>query len=291
MAKETYDESLKAVLEWEGGYTNDAADPGGPTNWGITIFDARMYWKADASAADVRQMPLSVAKEIYRSKYWDALRCDEMPPGVDYCVFDYGVNSGISRSAKVLQRLLGVMVDGKIGNETLEALMEADPKKIISDMCDERLAFLQGLSTWGTFGNGWGRRVRGVRQISLGMVNKYPNKPRPAPVLVAPAPAAPPSVVQTSAKAIEPPKTITQSPIGNGAVVAGAGGAATLVSQVWDAITSAPQSVLEMLGTLASKPVFWICLVIIGAGVYVWWKRKQQLAAVAAAGIEEPVHG
>jgi len=291
MAKETYDESLKAVLEWEGGYTNDAADPGGPTNWGITIFDARMYWKADATAADVRQMPLSVAKEIYRDKYWDALRCDEMPPGVDYCVFDYGVNSGISRGAKVLQRLIGVTVDGKVGNETLEALMSVDAKRLIGDMCDERLAFLQNLRTWPVFGNGWGRRVRGVRQISLGMVNKYPNKPRPTPILAAPAPHAGPSVVAQSAKAVEPPKTVTQSPIANGAAVAGGGGIAALLSQVWDAISAAPQSVLDMLTTLASKPVFWICIVVIAAGAYVWWKRKQMLAAVASAGAEEVVNG
>jgi len=286
MARETYDESLKAVLEWEGGYTNDAADPGGPTNWGITIFDARMYWKADATAQDVRQMPLSVAKDIYQSKYWDALRCDEMPPGVDYCVFDYGVNSGISRSAKVLQRLLGVAVDGRIGNETLEALQSADPKRIIGDMCDERLAFLQQLRTWPTFGNGWGRRVRGVRTISLNMVNKYPNKPRPKSVLVQPAAVAPPTVVAQSAKAVPPPRTIAQSPIGNGAAVAGAGGAAALVSQVWDAVTSAPQSVLDMLSSLLTKPVFWICLVVLAAGFYVWWKRRQQLNIMAATGVE-----
>lgn len=211
MAKETYDESLKAVLEWEGGYTNDAADPGGPTNWGITIIDARMYWKADATASDVRQMPISVAKDIYRSKYWDAMRCDEMPPGVDYCAFDYGVNSGISRSAKVLQRLLGVTVDGKIGNETLEILMNADSKRIIADMCDERLAFLQRLGTWPVFGKGWGRRVKGVRQISLSMVNKYPNKPRPKPELGPAIPDAPKETVDTGAKAPEPTKTPTQS--------------------------------------------------------------------------------
>jgi len=291
MAKETYDESLKAVLEWEGGYTNDAADPGGPTNWGITIFDARMYWKADATAVDVRQMPLSVAKEIYRSKYWDAMRCDEMPPGVDYCAFDYGVNSGISRSAKILQRLLGVTVDGKIGNETLEALVQADPKSIIASMCDERLAFLKRLRTWPVFGNGWGRRVKGVRSISLNMVSKYPNKPRPKPILVAPAPTATPAVVAQSAKAIEPPKTIVQSPIGNGAAVAGAGGVATLIAQVWDAIKDAPQSLLDSVIALASRPVFWIALVILAAGAYVWWKRKQMMNTAAASGVEEVVHG
>src|SRR5882757_3410774 len=120
--KSSYDIALKAVLEDEGGYSNDAGDPGGPTNWGITIYDARAYWKKNATAADVRAMPLEVAKDIYRAKYWDAMDCDDLPAGVDYCVFDYGVNSGIGRSAKVLQRLVGTNVDGAIGPKTLAAV-------------------------------------------------------------------------------------------------------------------------------------------------------------------------
>ena len=102
MTASSYDEALERVLVHEGGYTNHPSDPGGPTNWGITIHDARAHWKKDATAADVRGMPLAVAKEIYRSKYWDVLRCDDLPAGVDYAVFDFGVNSGVGRSAKVL---------------------------------------------------------------------------------------------------------------------------------------------------------------------------------------------
>jgi lysozyme family protein len=108
MAASSYDDALKRVLVHEGGYSNHPSDPGGPTNWGITIHDARAHWKPDATAADVRAMPVAVAKQIYRSKYWDALRGDDLPAGVDYAVFDYGVNSGIGRAAKVLQRFVGV---------------------------------------------------------------------------------------------------------------------------------------------------------------------------------------
>lgn len=164
-----YDLSLKLVLDHEGGYSNDAGDPGGPTNWGITIYDARAYWKHDATAADVRSMPLTVAKEIYRSKYWDAMECDQLPAGVDYAVFDYGVNSGISRSAKVLQRHIGVTADGAIGPLTIAAAGKADAAKLVNQICDERLAFLQGLHTWSIFGKGWGRRVKEVRATALTM--------------------------------------------------------------------------------------------------------------------------
>src|SRR5260221_3040739 len=100
--KSTYEACLPLLLAHEGGYTNDPSDSGGPTNFGITIYDYRKYVKPDATAADVRAMKLDDAKRIYRSKYWDAQRCDDLPAGVDYVLFDYVVNSGIGPSCKVL---------------------------------------------------------------------------------------------------------------------------------------------------------------------------------------------
>jgi len=128
--------------------------------------------KPHATAADVRAMTIDEAKAIYRDRYWNAMRGDDLPPGVDYCVFDYGVNSGVGRAAKVLQRLVGAGVDGTIGDVTLAAVRSADAEQLINRICDERLAFLQGLSTWGVFGNGWGRRVREVRTAALAMAGR-----------------------------------------------------------------------------------------------------------------------
>jgi uncharacterized protein (TIGR02594 family) len=172
MTASTYDEALKRVLAHEGGYTNHPSDPGGPTNWGITIQDARKYWKARATAADVQAMPVAVAKDIYRTRYAAPLRYDELPAGVDYAVLDYGINSGIARSAKVLQRIVGVEADGEIGDVTLAAVRARDPKVLVAAICDERMAFLQGLKTWPTFGRGWGRRVAEVRAAALVMAGK-----------------------------------------------------------------------------------------------------------------------
>jgi lysozyme family protein len=166
--KENYGKCLAEVLEQEGGYSNDAGDPGGPTNYGITIFDARMYWKHNATAADMRAMPLSVAEDIYKSKYWDKISGDELPAGVDLAVFDYEVNSG-NRGVMVLQRLVGVPDDGIVGPQTLAAVAAKDPSKLVSDLCDERLAFLQRLSTWRLFGRGWWRRVAEVKALALKM--------------------------------------------------------------------------------------------------------------------------
>lgn len=202
MATANRDSAIKITLGYEGGYTNNPADPGGPTNFGITVADARRYWKNDATAADVRAMPISEAVDIYRQRYWAALCCDDLPAGVDYAVFDYGVNSGIGRSAKVLQRLVGVAQDGKIGAETVAATAKHDPAELVRAICDERLTFLQSLKAWDVFGKGWGARVAGVKTHAMAMAVTAPASLPPVapPPDVEPVPLPPPRPDTTGAK-------------------------------------------------------------------------------------------
>lgn len=182
MSSLNYDPALARLLAHEGGYTNHPSDPGGPTNFGITIVDYRKYVKPEAVAADVSAMRLDEAKAIYRAKYWDAQRCDELPAGVDYAVFDYGVNSGIGRSGKVLRRALSLSdMTSKVNDEVISAACRADAKALIETICDERLRFLKSLTTWSTFGKGWGRRVAEVKAISLAMVAQETTPPRSLP--------------------------------------------------------------------------------------------------------------
>ncbi|MGB9365601.1 MAG: glycosyl hydrolase 108 family protein [Xanthobacteraceae bacterium] len=166
------DEAISRALKSEGGYVNHPSDPGGPTNFGITIADYRRYMKPDATAADVRAMRIGEAKAIYREKYWRAVRCDELPGGVDYCVFDYAVNSGTGRVPKVLQRVLGLGVTGRMDDATLAAARKRDVHALIQSICDERMRFLQGLKTWPVFGKGWRRRVGEVRVAALALADK-----------------------------------------------------------------------------------------------------------------------
>lgn len=197
MVASTYDEALARLLVHEGGYSNHSADPGGPTNYGITIHDYRRYAKPGATADDVRRMTVEEAKRIYRARYWDAQRCDELPAGVDYAVFDYGVNSGIGRSKKVLQRVLGVKADGVLGPVTMRAVTTSDPKTVIVAICDERLSFLKALRTWPVFGKGWGRRVAQVKAVSLAMAANAPVPDMSATVANGKAPKEPASVAST----------------------------------------------------------------------------------------------
>jgi lysozyme family protein len=174
-----YETALAKLLLHEGGYGNHPNDPGGPTKYGITIHDYRKYIDRAGTAADVKAMSVDQAKSIYRSKYWEAQRCDDLPSGVDYAVFDYGVNSGIGRSGKVLRRVLG-MPDSThvVTNAVIAAAQKRDAAEIVNAICDERLAFLKRLKTWPVFGKGWERRVKEVRRVSLGMAKpKEAEKP------------------------------------------------------------------------------------------------------------------
>ena len=190
MAAVSYASSLVRLLQHEGGYTNHPKDPGGPTNYGITIADYRKYIKSDATAEDVRDMKLSDAKAIYRSKYWAALRCDELPAGVDDVVFDYGVNSGIGRSGKVLRRCLDLSDnDWQVTPQVLAATQGVNPKQLIADICDERMRFLRGLSIWPTFGRGWTARVKELREFDLALVDGVAAPTRPQPKSAGPGKA------------------------------------------------------------------------------------------------------
>lgn len=182
MVAANWPESLRRLLEHEGGNDDDPRDPGGRTSRGIIQSEWTRYVAAHPGLpADVWKAPQSAVEDIYRRQYWDALRCDELPAGVDYAVFDFGVNSGIGRAARYLQLIVGTAQDGQIGPATLAAVRGKRPIEVIEALCSRRMAFLQGLKTWGTFGKGWGRRVAEVRKAALAMAGGAPAKPAQAP--------------------------------------------------------------------------------------------------------------
>lgn len=157
MTSATYDAAMVRVFADEGGYTNDPKDPGGATNWGITIFDAREYWKNDASPTDVRNMPKSVASDIYRKHYAAPMRYDDLPAGFDYSVLDAAINSGVGRAPVWAGKALGISV--KTINDVVAPANAANDKvSLIQKFWAARVSFLHGLSTWSHFGTGWGRR-------------------------------------------------------------------------------------------------------------------------------------
>lgn len=184
MSTASWPSSIAAVLASEGGYVDNPLDPGGPTNMGITQGTLSAYRGHPVSAADVKALSKAEAEAIYNRNYWSVVHGDELPSGIDYCVFDYAVNSGPSRSVKALQAAMNVTQDGIVGPVTLAAADEANAARVIGAICDSRLAFLKSLPTWPTFGNGWSTRVGTVRVKSLAMAasaQSFPSLPKPAP--------------------------------------------------------------------------------------------------------------
>lgn len=167
--KSNFDESLALVLKHEGGFVNHPRDPGGETNMGVTKRTWEEWTGKRIPPGSLKTLTVADVAPLYKEKYWDRVRGDDLPSGVDYAVFDFAVNSGPGRAIRMLQQIVGVTADGVIGPKTLAAVRGMNPRDLIDEICDKRLAFLQGLPTWPTFGRGWSRRVADVEKTAFYM--------------------------------------------------------------------------------------------------------------------------
>lgn len=156
-------------FRYEGGYINDPDDPGGATNFGITIGTLSAYRGRRCSVADVRNLQKPEAREIYRKNYWNVIQGDDLPAGVDEVIYDYAINSGPSAPVKCVQRILGLRVDGHMGAVTIDAIRKEDPEELIRKICQARLKFMRSLRIFKKFGKGWTARVNSCERIAIGM--------------------------------------------------------------------------------------------------------------------------
>lgn len=167
--KENWGAALAAVLHHEGGFVNHPLDPGGITNLGCTKATWEKWCGRPVTEAEMRALSPADVSPLYKEKYWDKVKGDELPAGVDYVVFDTAINSGPGRAAKLLQETIGTTPDGAIGPLTLRAVAAVPVADAINTFQDRRLAYLQTLPTWSTFGRGWARRVEEGRTAALQM--------------------------------------------------------------------------------------------------------------------------
>jgi lysozyme family protein len=257
MAHENYDEALRRLLISEGGYSNHPADPGGPTNFGITQRDYAAFKGRAVTAADVRAMTVDEAKEIYRTRYAAPVHFDDLPAGVDYAVFDYGVNSGIDRVGKVLRRVLGLPGNASaITSDVLAVIARRDAKEIIVAVSDERLRFLQSLKTWPVFGTGWGRRVADVKAAAL--------------VMATASKAMPLSSTKGQGRGVVPVNTGAQKTMAGGLIAAGV----AVAHQVANAGAGVSAIVVILVTTAAIAALSWVG--------FRWWQKRKQQAAISA---------
>lgn len=165
-ARVTFDRALDHVLEMEGGFTDDPHDPGGPTNYGITLAVFAAWRKVTLTAAnraglvaDLKAIDRATVREIYRRRYWDTARCAELPPALALMHFDAAVNHGVGNANRFLQEAVGAEVDGEIGPETRAAVAEAPVADALETYAVLRRRRYRALPHFWRFGRGWLRRV------------------------------------------------------------------------------------------------------------------------------------
>jgi lysozyme family protein len=127
----TFENRVGDVLNTEGAYTNDPDDPGGPTNkgisWNVWLSYAKEVVGVEPTLDNLKNITKDQAKQIYKTKYWDAIYADQVLDGdLRFLLFDFFVNSG-ANAVKVLQRTINdlgglVSVDGQIGINTINAI-------------------------------------------------------------------------------------------------------------------------------------------------------------------------
>lgn len=271
---------LAETLKWEGGFSNDPYDPGGATMNGIIQKEYDAYrLRKGLPKQSVRNLSPAERDEIYRTKYWDEVNGDRLPPGVDLITFDFGVNAGPPRGIKCLQSALGVAPDGHMGEITQRALSTCDPAQVVAKMGDYRRSYYRSLKTFWRFGNGWLSRVNGTEHVALTMAGSVPQVPVATTVPLPDADAQ--SVTQGKAE-VPPPASTVSTSTGQAAGTAGIAGNGIIGVQVAQAAQQAytPQHGMDIglfLLALASNPMTWAGIAVVVAACVAWAERAKIL--------------
>jgi len=173
-----WQKSVELMLQSEGGYSDDQRDSGnhlpdgrqGSTMLGVTQYNWENWIGHEVTQDQMKKLTPDDVKPFYKKKFWDVCRCDDMPSGIDYLVFDFAVNAGCGGSAKVLQRAVGVVPDGGIGPITLAAVSKYNADELIEKFSEAKEAFYRSLSNFDVYGKGWLNRVAIVKIAALSMV-------------------------------------------------------------------------------------------------------------------------
>ena len=169
-----WDRAFDLVLKSEGGYVNDNSDHGGETNLGVTRAAWGAYKGRPIRDGEMRQLTRDMVKPFYKSQYWDKVRGDDLPAGLDYAVFDFAVNAGTGLAAKFLQRAVGVAEDGVIGPATMAAVQRTNAAEVLAQFSAAKESFYKGLvdrdPAQRRFIKGWLARVDQVERTAGTMV-------------------------------------------------------------------------------------------------------------------------
>ena len=158
-----FNRAFENVIGVEGGFSDDAKDPG---NWtggkeGSGKLSGTKYGVSAAAypSLDINSITLDDAKAIYHRDYWQVISGDEFSFPVSNALFDCAVNSGCASAAKLLQKVLNVSSDGKIGKQTIAAAQNKDQTELLIDFLTARAVFYARLAKFELYGKGWMKRL------------------------------------------------------------------------------------------------------------------------------------
>lgn len=157
-----FDEAFDLLVDNEGGLSLDRRDRGNWTSGVVGVGELRgsKYGISAMSYPNsaISSLTLNEAKQIYKRDYWDSMDLEDLPDNITFDMFDIAVNSGVSTAIKLLQKTVGSLPDGKMGQLTLNKTNSYGPL-LKQHLNAHRLLFYTSLSSWKEQGKGWTNRV------------------------------------------------------------------------------------------------------------------------------------
>lgn len=173
---DVFEAAHRHVAKWEGGLTDHPSDPGGITNYGISLRFLQSLVPT-ATADDIRKMTAEGAKQLMKQEFWDKPGVSRFPPLVAVAFYDLAVNAGCCRSILLMQDALDVVADGIVGSVTLQTLTECDQKVTALRMLNLREQWYQRLvaknESARVFLRGWLNRTWSCRKLIVRLAAEW----------------------------------------------------------------------------------------------------------------------
>lgn len=189
MAQGNFDPCFNFTIGEEGRYSDTPRDPGNwssgrvgigtmiGTCWGISA-PTLIAWMGDnahlVTPDYMRALPIETAKDIYKKNYWDAMRCDELPVGIDLAVWDFGVNAGPAHSIAELLETMGLSPTATLDDTVINSLPNCKASDLINDLIDYHDWYYHRNRLFSVFGAEWLARQERLKKAALAMAEEKP---------------------------------------------------------------------------------------------------------------------
>ena len=149
-----------------------ANDPGGATSWGVTYQTWVAWQQAHGETATLgafKALPRQAFEPLLRAWFWNACSAGSLG-AFGIALFDAAIVGGVGHSARFLQTVLGVTVDGAMGPLTLRAAQQTDQRSLARAFTAQREEYYAALPTARYFARGWDRRAEECRDLVLSLL-------------------------------------------------------------------------------------------------------------------------